>query len=86
MAATSQSPPDWTSQTEQQVLDHAIALSATQGWTQTMALAAGAAIGLSQGETELLLPHGPADLGALLKSAPGSSRYDVSSPHSVTTG
>lgn len=27
-----------------------------------------------------------ADLGALLKSAPGSSRYDVSSPHSVTTG
>jgi len=27
-----------------------------------------------------------ADLGALLKSAPDASRYDVSSPHSVTTG
>ncbi|MBW8870790.1 MAG: FtsQ-type POTRA domain-containing protein [Leifsonia sp.] len=27
-----------------------------------------------------------ADLAALLKSAAGSSRYDVSSPHSVTTG
>ncbi|WP_233265460.1 FtsQ-type POTRA domain-containing protein [Leifsonia sp. AG29] len=27
-----------------------------------------------------------ADLGALLKSAPKASRYDVSSPHSVTTG
>jgi len=27
-----------------------------------------------------------ADLAALLKSAQGSSRYDVSSPHSVTTG
>jgi cell division protein FtsQ len=27
-----------------------------------------------------------ADLAALLKSAPDASRYDVSSPHSVTTG
>ena len=27
-----------------------------------------------------------ADLGALLKSAPDATRYDVSSPHSVTTG
>jgi cell division protein FtsQ len=27
-----------------------------------------------------------ADLAALLASAPGASRYDVSSPHSVTTG
>jgi len=27
-----------------------------------------------------------ADLAALLKSAPAASRYDVSSPHSVTTG
>ena len=27
-----------------------------------------------------------ADLAALLKSAPGAGRYDVSSPHSVTTG
>ncbi|AAT89330.1 cell division protein [Leifsonia xyli subsp. xyli str. CTCB07] len=27
-----------------------------------------------------------ADLAALLKSVPGNSRYDVSSPHSVTTG
>ncbi|MGH1551067.1 hypothetical protein ACRAWB_18585 [Leifsonia poae] len=27
-----------------------------------------------------------ADLAALLKSAPDAGRYDVSSPHSVTTG
>ena len=76
MAETSQTPPastpDWASQTEQQVLDAALKLAPRHGWTQAMAIAAGAAVGLSAGETELLLPHGPADLGALL-----SRRHDA---------
>ena len=72
MAESSSPPPDWASDTEQQVLDAALKLAPLQGWTQAMAIAAGAAIGLSPGETELLLPHGPADLGALL-----SRRHDA---------
>ena len=58
--------PDWAAATEQQVLDAALKLAPDQGWTSAMASAAGAACGLSPGETELLLPHGPADLAALL--------------------
>jgi len=57
---------------EQKVLEAALPLAAAQGWTWPMALAAGAACGLSKGETELLLPHGPADLAALL-----SRRHDA---------
>ena len=57
---------DWAATTEQQVLDAALKLAPTQGWTSAMATAAGAACGLSAGETELLLPQGPADLAALL--------------------
>ena len=75
MAESSSPPPDWASETEQQVLDAALKLAPAQGWTQAMAIAAGAAVGLSPGETELLLPHGPADLGALL-----SRRHDAAAP------
>jgi ubiquinone biosynthesis protein COQ9 len=64
--------PDWAEAMEQQVLDQALTLSPHQGWTRLMAVQAGAACGLSEGETELLLPNGPADLAALL-----SRRHDA---------
>jgi ubiquinone biosynthesis protein COQ9 len=62
---------DWASETEQRVLDAAVALAPSEGWTRRMAVMAGAACGLSPGETDLLLPHGPEDLAALL-----SRRHD----------
>ena len=63
---------DWAETTEQRVLDEALKLVPTQGWTRPMAHAAGRAAGLSAPETDLLLPHGPADLAALL-----SRRHDA---------
>jgi len=64
--------PDWAESTEQQVLDAALGIIPREGWTARMAVLAGAAAGLSEGETELLLPNGPADLAALL-----SRRHDA---------
>lgn len=63
---------DWAEATEQQVLDAALTITTTQGWTWPAVRAAGKAAGLSVAETELLLPHGPADLAALL-----SRRHDA---------
>jgi ubiquinone biosynthesis protein COQ9 len=63
---------DWAATTEQALLDQTLALAPARGWTWPMARAAGAAIGLSAAETELLVPHGPADLAALL-----SRRHDA---------
>jgi ubiquinone biosynthesis protein COQ9 len=63
---------DWATETEQKVLDAALRLIPLKGWTQPMALEAGRSAGLSDGETKLLLPHGPADLAALL-----SRRHDA---------
>ncbi len=63
---------DWASETEQALLDEALKLAPMRGWTWPMARAAGAAIGLTGPETELLIPHGPADLAALL-----SRRHDA---------
>ena len=57
---------DWASEAEQRVLTAALPLIAAKGWTRAVALEAGRATGLSAGETELLLPHGAADLAALL--------------------
>jgi len=57
---------DWAETTEQRVLDEALKLATNEGWTRRMASRAGRAAGLSEGETELLIPHGPADLAALL--------------------
>jgi ubiquinone biosynthesis protein COQ9 len=68
----SDNPADWAAETEQQVLDAALALAPSEGWTPRMATMAGRACGLSAGETELLLPHGPQDLAALL-----SRRHDA---------
>jgi ubiquinone biosynthesis protein COQ9 len=63
---------DWAAEAEQQLLQQAISLAPRQGWTWRMAKAAGRACGFSDGETELLTPHGPADLAALF-----SRRHDA---------
>jgi ubiquinone biosynthesis protein COQ9 len=63
---------DWAAETEQSLLDQALALAPAQGWTWPMVRACGRAIGLTGPETELLVPHGPADLAALL-----SRRHDA---------
>ncbi|WP_309606351.1 COQ9 family protein [Phenylobacterium sp.] len=68
----SQPRQDWADATEQQVLDAALTIAPHQGWSRRMAILAGKARGLSPGETELLLPQGPADLAALL-----SRRHDA---------
>jgi ubiquinone biosynthesis protein COQ9 len=57
---------DWTRAAEDRVLEEAVRLAPTEGWTARMARLAGRAAGFSDGETELLLPRGPADLAALL--------------------
>jgi ubiquinone biosynthesis protein COQ9 len=57
---------------EQQVLDAALRIAPHEGWTSRLAAMAGKTCGLSLGETELLLPQGPADLAALL-----SRRHDA---------
>lgn len=62
---------DWASEAEQQVLDEALKLAPQEGWTAVMARRAGRAAAFSEGELELLLPHGAADLSALL-----SRRHD----------
>ncbi|MCW5760117.1 MAG: COQ9 family protein [Phenylobacterium sp.] len=62
---------DWAAAAEQQLLDEALKLAPAHGWTRrTVGLAAKAA-GMSPAEAELLVPHGAADLAALL-----SRRHD----------
>jgi len=63
---------DWGDRTEQAVLDAAIRLAPTLGWSTRMVRAACAETGLSQGDQDLLLPNGPRDLAALL-----SRRHDA---------
>ena len=62
---------DWASETEQQVLDEAVRLAPSRGWTRPMAVEAARNAGLSEPEAELLLPHWSRDLAALL-----SRRHD----------
>jgi len=71
-AATGLTTEDWATETEQALLDQALTLAPAHGWTWPMVRAAGRAIGLSAPETGLLVPHGPADLAALL-----SRRHDA---------
>lgn len=52
-------------------MDAALPLAAALGWTQGLLVAAAAKAGLGAPEADLLLPHGPADLAALL-----SRRHD----------
>lgn len=63
---------DWAADTEQLVLSHALNLAKAAAWTDPLAWRAGQMAGLSRAETELLLPHGAADLAALL-----SRRHDA---------
>ena len=62
---------DWADEAEVRVLDAAITLAPTVGWNSRLVARAGAAAGLSAGETMLLLPGGPRDLAALF-----SRRHD----------
>ncbi|MBL8771910.1 MAG: COQ9 family protein [Phenylobacterium sp.] len=62
----------WAQGAEQQLLDEALKLVPAHGWTRRTVVLAGRAAGMSAGETELLLPHGAADLAALL-----SRRHDA---------
>jgi len=64
-AGTGDASADWADGAEAQLLDQALALAPAMGWTWRMAYAAGAAIGFSRGEVELLAPEGPRDLAAL---------------------
>jgi ubiquinone biosynthesis protein COQ9 len=64
--------PDWAGETEQRVLDEALRLVASSGWSRPTVVAAANAVGLSEPEAELLLPHGARDLAALL-----SRRHDA---------
>jgi len=63
---------DWTRDAERELLNQAIRIAPLEGWTSRMARMAGRAAGFSGGETELLIPRGPADLAALL-----SRRHDA---------
>lgn len=62
----------WAETTEQALLDETLKLAPVHGWTRRTATLAGQALGMSHGETELLVPHGPTDLAALL-----SRRHDA---------
>ena len=61
----------WARETEQAMLDQAVVLAPRLGWSPAMVRAAAQAAGLSEGDQDLLLPHGPRDLAALL-----SRRHD----------
>lgn len=61
----------WARSAEQALLDETLKLAPIHGWTWRTARLAGRELGMSDGETELLIPHGPEDLAALL-----SRRHD----------
>jgi ubiquinone biosynthesis protein COQ9 len=61
----SASSGDWAEAAEARVLDAALRLAGETGWTRRLVDRAARAAGLSAGEGELLLPHGPRDLAAL---------------------
>lgn len=64
-------PGDWCDETEQRVLDAALALAPEFGWGAAMLGRAAKTAGLSGGEAMLLFPNGARDLAALL-----SRRHD----------
>jgi ubiquinone biosynthesis protein COQ9 len=69
---------DYAAEAEGRILDEALVFSPDQGWTWLMTYAAAKAAGFSAGEAELLLPHGPRDLAALL-----SRRHDTTAMASL---
>jgi ubiquinone biosynthesis protein COQ9 len=64
--------PDWVEAAEARLLTAALPMTAKLGWTQRLIGAAARETGLSRAEAELVLPHGPRDLAALL-----SRRHDI---------
>lgn len=56
---------DWANDTEAALLEAALRLAPRLGWTWRLTQAAGADLGLSRAEVELLVPEGPRDLAAL---------------------
>jgi ubiquinone biosynthesis protein COQ9 len=56
---------DWASDAENRLLDAAIARAPEIGWNGALVQQAGAAVGLSDADLELLLPKGASDLAAL---------------------
>lgn len=71
MSDSSANGPDWAEQTEQRLLDAALPLVGEFGWSDLLIWAAARKVGLTRPEAELLMPHGPSDLAALL-----SRRHD----------
>ncbi|HZZ36705.1 MAG TPA: COQ9 family protein [Caulobacteraceae bacterium] len=63
--------PDWADEAEQRLLTAAVEAAPRLGWSRRTIARAAAQAGLSQAEAELLTPHGPRDLAALL-----SRRHD----------
>jgi ubiquinone biosynthesis protein COQ9 len=72
---------DWAATTEQRLLDAAIRRVADHGrWDDRLVELAAADVGLSRPEHELLLPHGPRDLAALL-----ARRHDAATRAALAT-
>ena len=59
-------PVAWAEETEARLLNAMIMHAPHQGWTHLAIAAAARDIGLSMAEAELLAPHGPRDLAAIL--------------------
>jgi ubiquinone biosynthesis protein COQ9 len=57
---------DWASETEAKFVEAALDLAGEMGFSAAMLDRASRQVGLSRAETELLLPHGLADLAALV--------------------
>ncbi|MGI8840897.1 MAG: COQ9 family protein, partial [Caulobacteraceae bacterium] len=66
MTEPSEQAPDWAEETEARLLAAALLHAPRLGWTSRLVAAAARDIGLTVPEAELLLPHGPRDLAALL--------------------
>lgn len=64
-------PEAWARATEQRLLDAALVRAPALGWTARLVRQAARDVGLAEPDAELLLPHGPRDLAALL-----SRRHD----------
>ncbi len=61
-----QDETDWAENAEARLLDAALPDAAALGWTRRLVAAAARREGMTESEAELLLPHGPRDLAALL--------------------
>jgi len=74
----SQTDADWAAAAENRILDAALPLVASGGWTSRTVDQAALKAGLSHADAALLLPSGPADLAALL-----SRRHDRAALHAL---